>query len=306
MANESALFRMRKTFPLWISSKQTRKSKNRILGAIACAAALVFAPLPAAQAAKDGYFAVSYSVALGGLPLGKGNFSGRVGGGAYRLKGDAMLTGIAGWLFDYKAYGEVDGHLGGDNHSPRKFRSSASDDRSTQIVSMRFSGSRVKDMEISPPVIPDKQHVTVKAGHMRGVVDPMTAMIITSTGKNGALKPSDCNRKIPVFNGRERFDLVLRFKGTSQVSGNRRNTYNGPVIVCQALYRPIAGHRKNREEIDYYVNQKNLEVWLAPAGNTGLLVPVRMVVPTPIGTGVISATGFAASYDGVKHTSATQ
>ena len=213
---------------------------------------------------------------------------------------------IAGWLFDYKAYGEVDGHLGGDNHSPRKFRSSASDDRSTQIVSMRFSGSRVKDMEISPPVIPDKQHVTVKAGHMRGVVDPMTAMIITSTGKNGALKPSDCNRKIPVFNGRERFDLVLRFKGTSQVSGNRRNTYNGPVIVCQALYRPIAGHRKNREEIDYYVNQKNLEVWLAPAGNTGLLVPVRMVVPTPIGTGVISATGFAASYDGVKHTSATQ
>lgn len=49
-----------------------------------------------------------------------------------------------------------------------------------------------------------------------------------------------------------------------------------------------------------------MEVWLAPAGNTGLLVPVRMVVPTPIGTGVISATGFSASHDGVRHTAATQ
>ena len=306
MANESALFRIRKAFPAWNIFKQTRISKRRILGAAACAAAFALTPLPAAQAAKDGYFAVTYTVALGGLPLGKGNFSGRVGGGAYRLKGDAMLTGIAGWLFDYKAYGEVDGRLGGNNHSPRKFGSSASDDRSTQIVAMRFAGGSVKHLDINPPVVADQHHVTVKSSHMRGVVDPMTAMIITSTAKNGALKPSDCNRKIPVFNGRERFDLVLRFKGTAQVTGNRRNTYNGPVIVCQALYRPIAGHRKGREEVDYYVNQKDLEVWLAPAGNTGLLIPVRMVVPTPIGTGVITATGFAASYDGVKHTSATR
>lgn len=305
MANESAHFRVRNPFSRRILSSMNR-TPGRAMGAAALAAMLAAAPVSAAKAAKDGYFAITYSVALNGIPLGKGNFSGRVGGGAYRLKGDARLTGIAGALFEYKATGEVDGHLGTQNHSPRKFGSSASDDRNTQTVAMQFSRGSVKRLSVNPPIRTDNSHVRVKSGHMRNVVDPMTAMIVTSTGKRGALRPADCNRKIPVFNGRERFDLVLRFKGTSNISGNRRNTYSGPVIVCQALYNPIAGHRKNRDEVEYYARQKNLEVWLAPAGNTGLLVPVRMVVPTPIGNGVITATGFTASYDGVKHTAATQ
>lgn len=278
---------------------------RRTLAGLAVAGIAATAVAPPAGAREDSYFAIGYTVSLNGIPLGKGSFSGRVAGGAYRLKGDARLTGIAGMLFEYKATGEVDGHLGRTNHSPRRFGSSASDDRSSQIVSMSFSRGRVDQLSVRPAARASKDYISVRSGHMTNVVDPMTAMII-SAGRDGALSPDDCNRTIPVFNGRERFDLVLRYKNMQTVSGNRRTTYAGPAVVCQALYRPIAGHRPGRSEIEYYASRKDMEVWLAPAGDTGLLVPVRMVVPTPIGTGIIQATAFAASHASVGYTSATR
>ena len=278
---------------------------RRSLAGIAVAGIAAATVATPASAREDHYFAIGYTVSLNGIPLGKGSFSGRVAGGAYRLKGDARLTGIAGMLFEYKATGEVDGRLGRANHSPRRFGSSASDERSSQVVSMSFSRGRVDQLSIRPTVRASKDYISVRSGHMTNVVDPMTAMII-SAGSDGTLSPDDCNRTIPVFNGRERFDLVLRYKGMQNVSGNRRTTYVGPAVVCQALYRPIAGHRPGRSEIEYYASRKDMEVWLAPAGDTGLLVPVRMVVPTPIGTGIIQATAFAASYASVGHTAATR
>ncbi|MFN0264805.1 DUF3108 domain-containing protein [Tepidamorphus sp. 3E244] len=259
-----------------------------------------------AQAASDGHFAVGYTVTLNGLALGRGSFAGRTGGGAYRLRGDASLAGIANWFFDYKAFGEVDGRLGDDNHRPRNFGSTASDGKLKQTVAMSFAKNRVRDMELNPPDRPLPGRVNLKSGHMRDVVDPMTALIITSTAKDGALRPADCNRRIPVFNGRERFDFVLKYKSGANFVGTRGKTYNGPVIICQALYKPVAGHMTGRSDVSYFASQKGMEVWLAPAGNTGMLVPVRMVVPTPVGTGIVSATSFSASYDGVAHTSSTK
>ena len=71
--------------------------------------------------------------------------------------------------------------------------------------------------------------------------------------------------------------------------------YQGPVVVCQVLYRPIAGHRPERSAIKYLVEQRDMEMWLAPIDGTRVLVPFRFSVPTPFGLGVLQANYFVAN-----------
>jgi len=71
--------------------------------------------------------------------------------------------------------------------------------------------------------------------------------------------------------------------------------YQGPVVVCQVLYRPIAGHRPERAAIRYLVEQREMEIWLAPIDGTRVLVPFRFSLPTPFGMGVLQANYFVAN-----------
>ena len=83
------------------------------------------------------------------------------------------------------------------------------------------------------------------------------------------------------------------FKRIEQVKADKG--YEGPVVVCQVLYRPIAGHRPEREAIKYLVAQRDMEMWLAPIAGTRVLVPYRFSVPTPLGMGVLQANFFVAT-----------
>jgi hypothetical protein len=65
-------------------------------------------------------------------------------------------------------------------------------------------------------------------------------------------------------------------------------------VVCTVLYRPVAGHRPERPAIKYLIEQRDMEMWLAPIAGTRVLVPFRFSVPTPFGLGVLQATYFVA------------
>jgi hypothetical protein len=55
---------------------------------------------------------------------------------------------------------------------------------------------------------------------------------------------------------------------------------------------PISGYIPNRYAIKYLAALRDAEVWLAPISGTRVLVPYRISVPTPVGTGVLQATQF--------------
>ena len=55
---------------------------------------------------------------------------------------------------------------------------------------------------------------------------------------------------------------------------------------------PIAGYVPDRAAIKYLKAQRNMEVWFAPVLGTRVLMPFKVVIPTPIGTGMMQATRF--------------
>jgi len=109
-------------------------------------------------------------------------------------------------------------------------------------------------------------------------------------GSGEMLTPEACKRKLAIFDGRQRADIDLVFKRMDRVRADKG--YQGPVVVCTVLYRPIAGHRPDRPAIKYLVETREMEMWLAPIAGTRLLVPFRFSVPTPFGLGVLQATYF--------------
>ena len=111
----------------------------------------------------------------------------------------------------------------------------------------------------------------------------MTASLIRVPGNGDLMRPEACQRAISVFDGRMRYDLKLAFKRMDRVRADKG--YDGPAVVCAVQFTPISGYVPSRPAIKYLIQQRDIEVWLAPIAATRVVVPFRLIVPTPLGTG---------------------
>ncbi len=116
--------------------------------------------------------------------------------------------------------------------------------------------------------------------------------IVLSNGnvKEYPLSPEACRTGASVFDGRMRYDLKLDFKRMETVKAEKG--YRGPVVVCAIYFSPIAGYIPDRPVIKYLAAQRNIEIAFAPVAGTRILVPFRIVIPTPLGTAMLEATQF--------------
>jgi hypothetical protein len=124
------------------------------------------------------------------------------------------------------------------------------------------------------------------------VVDPLSAFLVPMDKPGLPLGRLACSRRIKVFDGWQRFDIELTFKGMKAVDGGP-DTYAGEVVVCGARFIPVAGHRAGGDSINDMVEE--VEVWLVPIEKTALLVPYRIILGTRWGDLVVYATRFAAT-----------
>jgi len=109
-----------------------------------------------------------------------------------------------------------------------------------------------------------------------------------STNPNGDL--SVCNQMLPVFDGKSRFDLVLKPKKRVLVQNSSATAYSGPAAVCQVKFIPISGYQPDNAGIRMMSQSDEIEVWLMPVRRTQMYVPYRIVLPTPVGYGTAVAT----------------
>ena len=92
---------------------------------------------------------------------------------------------------------------------------------------------------------------------------------------------------MPIFDGRQRYDLTLTFKRVDHVKAERG--YQGQVVVCMITYEPVAGHRPERSAIKHLTQTREMEIALAPIAGTRVLAPFRVSLPTLLGPAVLQA-----------------
>lgn len=250
--------------------------------------------LAGAPAAANETLQVGYSIRLLGLSLGSAGMNATISPSSYDLEISAQLSGIASIVSKAQGGARSSGSIEQGRVLSKAYATASSNSKETRTVRMALNAGSVRSVELVPPPEPHPDRVPVTDAHKRGIIDPLSALVMPVAGAN-LIGPAACDRTIPVFDGYARFDISLSYAGTQQV---RSPAYSGPVAVCKARYKAIAGHRNNRKQTQYMENNRQIEVWLMPVESARVVTPYKIQVATQVGQLVIEATRMSVASAG--------
>ena len=244
---------------------------------------------------QPGQVVATYDAGLAGMSLGTFKVTTAIDGSAYKMAADGRFALLAGLLYSSTAKVTSSGTLNGTAAKPATFTLEYDGGKKREQRRMRFSRGAVSDISILPRKTKKKSHdIPVTSAQLKDVLDPLTAafLAVRSDAPAGDLKV--CDQTIPVFDGKQRFDLVLTPKRSDRLDGGAPNALAGAVAVCQVRYKPISGHRPDHPGVQFMQKTDEIEAWLVPVPRTGLYVPYKITVPTGWGSGSVTLTDITA------------
>jgi hypothetical protein len=252
-------------------------------GVIALAAALAAWP-----AAADSKLEGRYDLSLAGIEVGKAAIVLEINRDSYSAAGSAQVTGIARIFTSSRGTAAARGKILGHQVVPHTYSMTAESKKRSDEVRIVMADGSVREYTAFPAVSPRPDRVPLTEAHRKDVLDPMSAALTIAPGTGEVMSPDVCKRTLPIFDGRYRYEVELKFLRIEHVSGARG--YAGPALVCEATYRPIAGHRPLRKAAVSANGTDEVRVWLVPVAGTRALVPYRVTVGTTYGTFMLQAT----------------
>lgn len=250
----------------------------------------MLAAMLTAQAQAQGKLEARYDVTLAGILVGTGAWAVDILDNQYSAAASGGATGLLKALAHGTGTGSSQGRIANGALIPASYTATISSSKKSETIRMSLAGGNVKGFVIEPSPPVDPKRIPVTDAHKRGVSDPMSATLLPVPGTADLLGRDACHSSTGVFDGRMRYDLRLEFKRMDTVKSEKG--YQGPVVVCAIYFSPLAGYVPDRYAIKYLAAQRNMEVWLAPIAGTRVLVPYRLTIPTPLGTGKLEATEF--------------
>jgi hypothetical protein len=264
-----------------------RSASYRRAAPYALAAVIGLMTLPA-QA--QGHLKAHYTISMTGVSIGQIGWLAAIGEQRYTTSAAGKASGVLSVLVNGEGSVDARGSVEDGRLAPRLFISSITDDEGKSELRMTFDEGGVKEMIPHEPP-PRSDRVPVTQSHLRGVADPLTAMLMPAGGD--ALARANCARVLSIFDGRRRYDLVLSFKRIDKIAIERG--YTGAVLVCGVILAPIAGYRADSMLVKYVAGRRDMELWFAPVAGTSIIAPIRVLMPTLIGKLEIAADQFEAT-----------
>jgi hypothetical protein len=256
------------------------------------AAALAVAAATLGGVARaDSRLDVHYSVSVAGIAVGQTDVSVVVGETEYATSANGRASGLVRALVTGEGALSARGAMVDGRLVPASFTARTIGDDETSSVSMTLEGGDVKDLTAESSA-PATDRVPVSDEHRKGIIDPLSALLVQVGGTGDVVAADACRRTLPIFDGRRRFDLALSFKRIDQVRAAKG--YAGPAVVCAVTFKAIAGHRVGSPLVKY-LGGREIELTLAPVAGTRLLAPFRLAIINMLGDIVLEATAFTVS-----------
>lgn len=257
----------------------------------------------ASSAQAESRLDAHYLISMIGVTIGQISWTIDIGADAYKTSASGKASGALSILVNGEGSIATNGILerstveNGAHDSwrltPTFFTSSVTEDGEFAGLQMTFENGSVKTLradELMRKSMRTSGRVPVSEANRRDVSDPLSAMIIARPSNEIFPAPAACDRVLKIFDGQRRYDLSLSFKRADTMK--IVHGYAGPVLVCSVLLVPISGYRAGSMLVKYVGGQRNMEIWFAPMSGTGLIAPVRVLMPTMIGTLEIAADRF--------------
>lgn len=269
-----------------------------MLGAASLATSLLVAGAhrsDVAAATKAERLLMTYRVNLNGVNVGQFQLSGDISGARYVMRGEARFGFLDGLLFEWNGLTSSAGTVGEGEPRPTAYGFDYSGGGKSETLRITFKDRAVNQVTIKPAAVFPPGRVPVTPAHLNGVLDPMSALFLVARSSNGAGDPRVCNQNVPVFDGRQRFDLVLSFKRMVRVM---EPAYSGPAVVCRVKYVPVSGHIAGDKGTALLAGSSEIEAWLVPVSGSAMYVPYFIQVPTFGGFATVTSVGFQSQASG--------
>lgn len=264
---------------------------SRVAGLIA----LALASVPSAASA-GGRLEANYRLTVAGLPVGAGGWTIDFDDDNYTMAVNGRVTGLMQAFSNGDGTASVRGSLTGTRVAPQSYTINIRTRKKNDTVRMALAGGAVRALSIEPPSEPKPEAIPLSEAHKRGVLDPISAAVIPRGGGDG-IQADACQRTLPVFDGRQRYDLAMSYKRTerAQAAG-----YEGSAVVCRVMYSPVSGHEPNKSGTKFLRETRDIEMWFVPVPGTKFLAMYRIQIPTFIGMAILEPTRFNLSTRSVR------
>jgi hypothetical protein len=229
-------------------------------------------------AASDRHLSLEFEAYVGGISALTVGVDAGLRPDAYNVAFRFGTRGLVSWVVDWKmnAYSR-----GAFDHGALVPASAAADslwggDKRTTRLDYARDGT--VSAALNPPPDDDERN-PVPDALKRGTVDISSALLGTleAIGKTGS-----CARRIKVYDGRRRYDLVVEDGGKTTLGPETESVYHGPALVCRLWIDPKAGFRKTASRMDW-ASGDAAKVYVAKVFDGGPPIPVALEYGTTLG-----------------------
>lgn len=253
------------------------------VAAAATALSALVAMMGQLQAAEAWPAAVKarYALKYNGIGVGHIDFTSKTSGQTYTMASSgevSLLFGAIKWV----GTSNVSGTIENGSVAPKSYAFDWHKNTKGGTIKMGFAGKKAVDVAVEPPAGVHPDTVPLTDQHKKDVVDPLSA-IMTLTRADAA---NPCERRVAVFDGKQRFNIVLSYKRQTRIPAPQSGGASSLGVVCRAMYEPIAGYRGDANAKAYAAN-RDAEIVLRRVAGTNLLIPHSVTIPTSWGTGTM-------------------
>ena len=230
-----------------------------------------------------------FGISIAGIPIGRGTAKATVDGRKYEIDASAKTSGISKLFIDSKGRAISKGRFNSKTMLPSMYALNSKEDKIHNVVQIAMRSGNVSDYSAMPPVSKHKDRIPLRRVHTRGIIDPLSSLLMSVKSTKHRVGKPVCDRTIRMFDGRWRYNIELYYKGTKNVQGSYPGAYTGPVTRCGARFRFVAGHRPNKASTKYMESNKDLEAWFIPVADDPVVAVYRIQMGTKIGRFVLQA-----------------
>ena len=222
-------------------------------------------------ASVDAVYRITFT-ALG--EIGHFRFKSAVNGEAYALTAEAKIDTA---IFDYRGNMSSNGAVPVRTPRPVDYKFSYKQKtflkkKKVKSLNIAFDGGGVSKVTFTPHDELSAKAVPVTPEQLKNALDPLSGVMALSL--TDIAKP--CSQKLPIYDGKQRFDLVFTPKGRS-----------GGDHVCGVRLVPISGHKPGEGAAS--VVKGDIVLVMRPVPKANVAIPYRLTVPTIVGTAELTS-----------------
>ncbi|CAO3436777.1 DUF3108 domain-containing protein [Azospirillum endophyticum] len=240
----------------------------------------------------------TYRVFVGGVTALDIDATLEVTGDRYRIAVSAVTGGTIGRLFSWRTDSQSEGAVRGGDLRPASHRQTSRFRGEPRDVTLTYGPQGEVSASVSPPPESDDRE-PVPPALQRDTLDPLSAVLdllfAAGAGKG-------CDRSLPVFDGRRRYDMVFGEVGRRVVDPSRYSIFSGIAQQCRVTYKPVAGYAKSSSSGRFWqrnnpADRPPVQLWLAPVAAGFPPLPVRLETESDFGSVVVHLTGVTPPAD---------